>query len=103
MNLNFWQINSDMTVTLEGLKDSLGAYLNTATVSGQLKDGATPIGGSLSFTYVPASNGNYVAELPAATVASLIEDRQYSMLITATAGGDTITIEVRRLARYRRG
>jgi hypothetical protein len=95
---NNWFINSDMTITVKGLRDENGAYLNSATVTGQMSGPAGNIGGVINFSYVASSNGDYVGSI---APLALTEGVSYTLTITATSGGETLTVQMRRLAAYR--
>ncbi len=58
-------IANDNVLVVDGLKDVVtDTYLNTATVTAQLKTTAgTNVGGALALAYVAASRGRYRATL----------------------------------------
>jgi hypothetical protein len=93
-------VGTDTQVTLQGLKDVLGAYVNDAVVSGVLqnKQGMAIIGGSVPFNYVAGTNGNYVGDLSAS--AAIVANTEYDLMITATRTNRTITLKVSRTAGY---
>jgi hypothetical protein len=92
-------VATDTQVTLKGIKDVQGIYSNTATVTGTLKNLAgTPVtgGGSISFTYVPGSDGNYIGTIPAA--AAMIEKQEYDLWILVDTTSTTASFRIRRRA-----
>ena len=96
-----WPIGTDCKVVLSGLKDDAGAYVNDATVVGNLvglNDAAVTNGSAISFTYIPASNGQYEAVIPynAGTLSGL----DYTFVIVATKGAKRATLKMTRPAQY---
>lgn len=94
-------VMTDTEIRISGLKDTAGSPVDDAVVTGMLvpKGGADPLpGSSITFDYVPASDGDYVAVLPASI--ALAPGREYDLLITAMHGGRTLTALVRRQAGY---
>ena len=79
-------IGSDVLARLSGLKDSsTGGWVNTATVTGQVKDQAgANVGGAITFSYLASSNGNYEGLLP--DDLGLTEHVNYVLEVTADDG-----------------
>lgn len=75
------------------------AYVNDATVTVQVKDGAgTDVGSPVVGTYVAASNGDYVAQLQ--DTLALVAGRDYSIVVTVEASSGrkrTFTLRERAL------
>src|SRR5579871_4029289 len=96
-------IRSDNLVRLDQLQSaSTGQYVNAATVSFVLKDttGAV-VQGATAMPYVAASNGRYEGTITAATSATLAQNGQYSIEITATYLGATLFRKLSAVAKYR--
>ena len=93
-------VGTDTQVTLQGLKDALGAYVNDAVVTGVLRtrQGQPVTGGSVAFNYLLASNGNYVGDLSATALMTV--NTEYDLIITATRASRQITLKVTRTAGY---
>lgn len=86
-------------VVVEALKnDATGAYVNDATITGQVRtSGDSPTSGSrvgsvFNVNYITASNGNYRGTFPSNEASSLTEDTTYWVWVTASS------VTLRRLA-----
>lgn len=92
-------VATDTQITINGLKDMTGAFVNGATVTGVLRDknGRTVEGcGSLIFAHVAESDGNYTGLIPAS--APLKESTEYDLVLTCDNAGRRMTITCRRNA-----
>jgi hypothetical protein len=88
-------------VTLSGLKDDAGAYVNDATVTAVMKDKDGIVvtnASSVTFTYVAASSGVYEAILP--YNIDTLDGREYTLFITAVAGIRRAQLTMKRKAAY---
>jgi len=98
-----WWIDSDNAVQITGLKDVVtGSYINNATVTATMTDssGSAVSGvGTINFTYISGSDGNYAGEVPAA--AELTDGQQYTLTVTAAGGGFQLVVKVTRRAAYK--
>lgn len=73
-------IGSDNTLKVDALRDVDDAYVNDATVAGQVKDAAgVNVGSSISLSYVAASNGNYRGILDSTVSANLVAGNVYKV------------------------
>ena len=81
-------ISEDLTVAIEGLRDGYDdSYLNSATVSAQLKDySGDNVGSSVTLSYQAATDGNYKGVIDAAVTALMTESHTYYIEITITSG-----------------
>ena len=95
-------INCDMTESLTGLSAG-GGYLNSATVTYAVKDasGATLSGGTGSYSYTAASNGNYTATIESTVTALMTPGHTYVCEVTITSGSYNDKRYLRRKAVYR--
>ena len=92
-------IGTDTQISIKGLKDVNGQYVNNATVVGVLQDrtGKVVVGcENLSFSYVIDRNGEYVGVIPA--TSALKESTEYDLVITCTNSNRRMTITYRRSA-----
>ena len=98
-----WWIDSDNLVTFDGLTNRLsGAYINDATVSGQVTDKAgAAVGGAVTLNYVAASDGQYKGTIPKASMAGVTEGNHYIFTIIVTKGTSTSTVKVVLRAGYK--
>lgn len=95
-----WPINTDCKVVLSGLKDDSGAYIDNASVAGTLKDGQgnnVANAQNLSFSY-KGPNGVYEVIIP--SNADILDGRDYTFFITATAGARKALLKMTRKAAY---
>lgn len=99
----YWFINSDNLVQITGLKNvATDAFLNSATVTAQVKDAAgTNVGGAITFVYVAASDGDYNGSIPNATALLLTDGDPYTLEITIIDSGLKSFIKVVRTAKYK--
>ena len=96
-------INSDTLATLTGHQDSVsGSYINTATVTASILDGATSLF-SVTLAYVAASSGNYRGTITAAQTATLTQGKAYIVQYVATSSYGTLTINSEQVAQYTTG
>lgn len=76
-------------LTVNGLRDTLGVYLNAATVTLTIKDAlGVAISGAtwpVTLAYIPLSKGNYAANLPSAI--GILNAKEYTAVIDATQAG----------------
>jgi hypothetical protein len=96
-----WFISTDNSVHLTGLADETGGFLNDATVTGVMKDRkgrVVPGLETITFTYVPSSNGNYDGVVPANDL--LKPNNEYDLFVVAVAGGRKFTGQARLPAAY---
>lgn len=100
-----WYIGSDNLVQIVGLYNVLtGAYVNTATIVGQLYDSAdTAVDDPITFTADGAGTGNYNGTLPATVTAELTEGAYYYLEITITSGDNQLIVRYNRKASYKGG
>jgi hypothetical protein len=103
MSLEVIAIGSDNLVRLDQLQSaSSGQYVNAATVTFVLKDSTgAVIQNTTTMPYVSASNGRYEGTITAATSATLAQNGQYSIEITATYLGATLFRRLSSIAKYR--
>ena len=105
MNSEAWWIDSDTLVEVQELKNAVtSAYINNAVVTGSLTDAdGEPVAGAqdIAFSYVAASDGRYVAEVPHGL--TLVEDAEYVLTITATGAGFQLVVKVARAAAFKKG
>ena len=83
-------VGNDNQVKLTGLYDeNTSAYVNDATVTGQVyeADGSTAIGSSFTLTYVSASNGDYIGT--AQDTLSLTAGQR--VVVQVSASGNSLT------------
>ena len=96
-----WPVATDCMITLSGLKDDQGNYINNATVTGNLVDSnnvAVTNGSNIAFTYVASSNGQYQAVLP--YNAATQNGQSYTMNILAISGSKRAMLVMQRQAAY---
>ncbi len=96
-------IGSDNIVRLDALTNaSSGAYINNATVTFTLKDstGAAVLSNQ-TMSYVAASNGRYEGTIPNGTTATMTQNAQYTIEITATSGALVLFRRLSGIAKYR--
>ena len=100
-----WDIGTDNLVRVRGLRDPITEiYINDATVAGVLEDsdGDAVSGGTVTFAYRNASNGDYDGILQ--DTAALTENANYTLglTITATVSGTVFkrTIRMTLKAKY---
>lgn len=94
-------ILTDTQITIQGLKDPTGVYITDATVTAALKTrGGQAVAGceSLTFDFVPNSNGDYVGTVPA--TAAIKEGTEYDLVVTFTRQARRMTVVVRRTAAF---
>jgi hypothetical protein len=103
MSLEVIAIGSDNLVRLDVLQNaSTLAYINSATVSFNLKDSTgAVIQGPTTMSYVAASNGRYEGSITAATTNTMTQNAAYSIEITATSAGITPFRRLSCIAKYR--
>jgi hypothetical protein len=96
-------IGSDNIVRLDALTNaSSGAFINNATVTFTLKDASgNPILSNQTMTYVAASNGRYEGTIPNGTTATMAQNAQYTIEITATSGALVLFRKLACIAKYR--
>jgi hypothetical protein len=93
-------VGSDTYVVVRGLKDYQGNFVNNATVTGVLQNGAgVPVTGvgAITFTYVPDSNGDYDAVIP--STAAYENMKIHQLILTVVSGDKTLITKVRRIAK----
>lgn len=96
-----WPIGTDCKVTILGVKDDSGAYINDGVVTGSLKDAsgnAVANATGIEFLYVADSDGNYEAVIP--NSADLLEGREYTLHVTAEKDGIRALAHMTREAQY---
>ena len=77
---------NDTNIIVRGMTDALtGAYINTATISAELFDASDVSLGTVSLTYVSASNGDYRGVLSATIATSLTAGQGYKLVVTSTS------------------
>jgi hypothetical protein len=94
-------ILTDTEITMKGLKDTAGEYVNDATVTATLHPrggGAALDNSAIAFSYISGSNGDYRAVLP--SNVPLQACREYDMNVVCLHGGRQLTLLVRRRADY---
>lgn len=74
-------IGGDYALTLTGLSGG-GAFLNSATVTYELKSPAGTTVGSGTMTYTAASNGNYAATIESTVTELLTANYRYKLCVT---------------------
>lgn len=92
-------VATDTQITVQGLKDTSGQYVNDATVTGVLKDRAGKIVTGcdhLVFVNVADSDGDYTGTIPA--TAPLKEASEYDLVLSCTKSDHRMTITYRRSA-----
>ena len=103
MSLEVLSISSSNLVRLDALTNaSSGAYVNSATVSFNLKDAGGAIVGGLSgaaMAYIASSNGRYEGTIPNTTTLTL--NALYTIEITATLGALVLFRKLSCVAKYR--
>ena len=84
---NVLYIGSDTTLTLTGLSAG-GSYLNSATVTYAIKTaaGAAVTGGTGSYSYTAASNGDYTATVESTVTDDLTDGALYYVEVTISSG-----------------
>ena len=95
-------INADNDLVVTGLSvAATAAYLNSATVTAQLKDSALAniTGGDVTLAYVAASNGNYLGALPSTIV--ITDGQRLWCDLTIVSGSYNDFRRVPCVARYR--
>ena len=85
--INFF-IGEDLTVAIAGLRDGYDdSYLNSATITAQLKDAAgDDVGAAATLSYQATTDGNYKGVIDAAITALMTENRTYHIDITIASG-----------------
>jgi hypothetical protein len=94
-------IETTNKVTIHGIKDSAGVYMNDATMQGTLynKNAVVENGSNLTFSLVSGSvTGDYEGILP--HTLALTENTSYDLYLTAARSGVQMTVRVRRTAKY---
>lgn len=96
-------ISEDMNLKWTGASDDeAGTYLNTATVTAQVKTSAgVAVGSPVTLSYVTSSDGNYLGILDAAVTATLTENAQYRIEYTLTQGNYNGFRRILERAQYR--
>lgn len=96
-----YYISSDMTEKITGLSAG-GSYLNTATITYALKNaiGDTLVGGTGSYTYTAASNGNYTAPIESTVTTLMSEGATYYLHVTIVSGNYNAFFRLERWANY---
>lgn len=79
-------VSNDNIVNLIGLQDSeTDVYVNTATVTAQVKDATdNNVGSSISLSFTSGSNGDYAGLIP--DDLGLTKDAWYEIEVTANDG-----------------
>lgn len=97
-----WKIKSSNRVTVKGLKDADGNFVNTtSSFSGQMKDSNdVDVGGSIPFSYITDSNGNWKAVVPISVTDLLTLNSQYYLEFVAVASSVTLTGRFTRIAKH---
>lgn len=107
--MNSLLIGSDNVVTLKdpttgnGLYDSVAAaYVNSATVTGQLlnADETAVAGSGFTLAYVAASNGVYRGVLTNAVTSLLTQGGEYIVQVTAVNGSYQLVLQLECVADY---
>ena len=95
-------IGCDMTESIEWLSVG-GSYLNSATVTYALKDaaGTTLPGGTGSYSYTAASDGDYTATIEGTVTALMTAAAEYWLEVTIVSGSYNDFRRLRRVAAYR--
>jgi hypothetical protein len=98
---NILHPGSDETVTITGLY--AGGYLNSATVTYALvtEDGTAVSGGTGSFSYVAASNGNYTASIESTVTTLLTPGTTAYLNVTISESGYNDFRRIRCPVAYR--
>ncbi len=95
-------VATDTQVTVTGLKDVDGSWVNDAVLVGTLQTrSGQVVADGIPFFYTAASSGNYVGIIPAST--PLKERTEYDLYIACTRGGRRMTLVIRRTATYLQG
>lgn len=93
-------INSDTLVNLTGHQDTVtGGYINTATVTAAILDGASTLF-TVSMPYVAASSGNYQGNFTASQTGTLTPGKTYVVQYVATSSHGTLTVQSSQSANY---
>lgn len=84
---NVLYINADSTLSLTGLSAG-GSYLNSATVTYAIYTaaGEAVSGGTGSYSYTAASNGDYTATVESTVTADLTDGAMYTVRVTISSG-----------------
>ena len=84
---NVLYINADSTLSLTGLSAG-GSYLNSATVTYAIYTaaGEAVSGGTGSYSYTAASNGDYTATVESTVTADLTDGAMYVVEVTIVSG-----------------
>ena len=96
-------IGSDNIVRLDALTNaSSGAFINNATATFTLKDstGAVVLNNQ-TMSYLAASSGRYEGTIPNGTTATMAQNAQYTIEITATSGALVLFRKLSCIAKYR--
>ena len=101
-----WNIGADEAESLTGLSAG-GGYLNAATVTYAVKDAAgvavtvsdVPVTGS--YTYTPASDGDYTAVIQSTVTGVLTDGRKYVLEVTIVSGDYNDFRRLERRAQFR--
>lgn len=104
--MKVWYVGEDMTETATGLTAG-GSALNSATITYALLDSAgvavevddTPVTGS--YTYTPASSGDYTAAIESTVTEVLTPGSLYLLDVTGSQGGYNFRRRLERRAMYR--
>ena len=97
-------VGTDTLVTIKGLKDAEGAWVNDADLVGVMRNrqGQAVAGcDQIPFFHTPNTNGDYEAILPAS--APLKDRAEYDLVVTCNRGGRRMTLVIRRTAVYLQG
>lgn len=97
-----WWIDSDNIIRIIGLQDTrTDAYINNATITGQLHNEAGEhVGGAISFSYVAGSDGDYTGLLPHSVVLTL--EAFYTLEVTmVNTSAEQVFLKIYRQASYK--
>lgn len=90
-NLIIYNQSNSQQILLNGLTDSSGENVTTATITAQLMRGGSALsGGNLTFTAVTGQPGNYAADLDAFDAAP----GRAELVITGSNGSTTFQVNV---------
>lgn len=97
-----WYIGEDMTEDADAINVS-GTYLNSATITYAITDaaGTAVSGGTGSYSYTAASNGDYTAVIESTVTTLLTEGGLYYLTVTGSQGNYNWRRRLPRWAAYR--
>lgn len=97
--MNTIPLGSDAIIRLSDLTDNVsGLLVSDATASGVLVTDGT---NDYSFAFQADGTGNYHAVIPAAITETLVQDEEYSIVVTATKGSAVHKLIIESRARVK--